>query len=152
MFATRLLGVLLVCVSAFAHAAGDAEAVLDMERGLWSAWKAHDLAAIEAVTALDYYSIDEQGPSHAIGLTEIRRDFPTYALKDFKLGPMTARIIAPNTIVIVYNAHIFGSARGKDVSRGVAEASVWTKRLGGKWRNVLLHEVTRSQRDAAVDP
>jgi hypothetical protein len=142
---------LLLFVGANAGATIDTDSVLGFERDLWNAWQRHDLAAIEALTALDYSCVDERGPAGAIGLAEIRRDFAKYDLRDFKLGPMSARVLTPFVITIVYNAHMSGSSDGKDVSRGVAEASTWVKR-NGRWRNVLLHEITRAERDGAVDP
>lgn len=146
----RCLPMLLVLAVGAARA-DDTDTVIGMERALWVAWRAHDLKAIEAVTAPDYYSVNEEGPAHAIGLAQIRKDFADYALRDFRLGGMVARVIAPDAIVVVYNAHMTGSAAGKDLSRGVAEASVWAKR-GGAWRNVLLHEVTRARHEDGVDP
>lgn len=144
-------GFVLLLAAANASATPDTDAVIALENGLWGAWQRHDLAAIEAVIALDYYKVEERGPADAIGLAEIRRDFPKYQLRDYKLGPISARVLTPFVITLVYNAHLSGSIGGKDISRGVAEASTWVKR-NGRWRNVLLHEITRAERDAGVDP
>ena len=125
--------------------------VAALEKALWAAWKAHDLRPIARLTAPDYYSISEDGPARAIGLADLKRVFPDARIRDYRLGQMVARRIGSDSIVVVYNAHIFGSYEGKDLSRGVAEASAWVRR-NGAWRNVLLHEITRTTRDSEVDP
>ncbi|HEY4640136.1 MAG TPA: nuclear transport factor 2 family protein [Thermoanaerobaculia bacterium] len=122
--------------------------VLRGERQLWDAWKHRDRATFEKLTAPDYACVSEDG---VLGLEQIRTMFATAHLSDYRLGKMVARRISADSIVVVYNAHMVGEADGKDVSRGVSEASVWARR-GGEWRNVLLHEVTRSTREAGVDP
>jgi hypothetical protein len=129
----------------------DLAQVVRLERSLWNAWKALDENTIVRLSAADYYSISEEGPGKAVGLAEIKQDLRVAHIKDFRLGEMAARRLGPDTIFVGYNAHIFGSASGKDISRGVAEGSIWVRR-DGHWLNVVLHEVTRSTRDPAVDP
>jgi ketosteroid isomerase-like protein len=131
--------------------AADVEQVIAAERALWEAWRQRDLQTIERLTAEDYYTVDEDGPAGAWGLSDIRDNFDRFALEQYRLGDIEARIISPDVIVLVYNAYISGRYDGEDISRGVAEASVWTKR-DGRWLNVLLHEVSRARRDEAVDP
>lgn len=131
--------------------AADVEQVIAAERALWEAWRQQDLQMIERLTAEDYYTVDEEGPAGAWGLADIRDNFDRFALAEYRVGDIEARVISESVIVLVYNAYIIGTYEGEDISRGVAEASVWAKR-DGRWLNVLLHEVSRARRDEAVDP
>jgi len=149
-----LVAVLLATACGSARSAvpdPDLAKVVTLEKALWNAWKTLDQNTIIRLSATDYYSINEEGPDKAVGLAEIKQDLRVAHITDFKLGPMAARRLGPDTIFVGYNAHIFGSASGKDISRGVAEGSIWVRR-DGRWLNVVLHEVTRSSRDPAVDP
>lgn len=130
---------------------GELEQVIAAELALWEAWRNRDLPTIERLTAEDYYTVDEEGPSSAWGLAEIRENFDRFTLADYRVGDIEARAISPSVIVLVYNAHISGTFDGEDISRGVAEASVWAKR-DGRWLSVLLHEISRIRRDEALDP
>jgi hypothetical protein len=147
-------GALLVIALALATCTRDdnsEQMVIAGERQLWDAWKHRDRATFEKLTAADYYCISEDGPDQAEGLAQIRNMFDTAHLRDYRLGKIVARRISPDSIVVVYNAHMFGDVNGKDVSRGVSEASVWARR-GGEWRNVLLHEATRTTHEVGIDP
>ena len=148
-----LIGFALAVAASGAKAgdSADVRRILDLEHQTWDAWKRHDLPALEHLTAPDYYSVSEDGPDHAIDLAWIRDKFPHAHLRDYRLGKIAARVLTRDSVVLVYNAHLFGDDDGKDFSRGVSETSVWVRR-NGAWRNVLLHEVTRATRDAEVDP
>lgn len=126
-------------------------AVIGYERGLWEAWKTHNLARLEELTAPDYFSVDETGPENAIGLEDIRKSWPIFQLKEYRIGNIVARRISPDSIGLFYNAHIYGLINGKELNRPVSEGSIWVKR-DGKWLNVILHEITRTKNDPAVDP
>ena len=125
--------------------------LLASERALWEAWKQHDWGTVAKLSTSDYYSISEEGPLKAVGLEDLKAQFPDTKIKDYRLGKMVVRRVSSDCVVLVYNAHIFGTYSGKDLSRGVAEASVWVRR-GGHWQNALLHEITRPTHDPEVDP
>lgn len=124
--------------------------MIDYERELWEAWKRQDLSTIERLTAPDYYTVSEHGPEQAVGIDEIRADFARYHLREYRLGQVAARQLSPDVIALIYNAYVSATFDGEDISREVAEASIWVRREG-KWLNVLLHEITRPGFDRLLD-
>lgn len=141
-----LVGVFFGALAATVHAqaapgkATDAETeqVLRMERELWDGWKRHDLAAIKSRTAADYLSVSETGDT---SWQDIEKGFDDYTLESFSLGPIRSLRVSRDVIVLSYPAEIKGSFAGKDVSRRVAESTIWARR-NGRCLNVFLHEIT----------
>lgn len=151
---SRWIWLFAVCGSAIGAAAepsGDAAQVIAHERELWAAWKAHRLETIVRLSVPEYVCLSEDGPDSALTLERIKADFDAYELQDYRLGRIELRRVAPDTLILVYNAHLSGRDHGKALDRAVAEASVWVRR-DGAWRNAMLHEVTRGNHDPAVDP
>jgi Domain of unknown function (DUF4440) len=112
--------------------------VLALEKRLWEGWRHHDLSAIRSRTAPDYLSVSETGYS---SWPEIEKGFTDYKLESYSLGPMRALRVSRDVIVLSYPSEIHGSYAGEDVSRRVAESTIWTRR-NGRWMNVYLHEIT----------
>jgi uncharacterized protein DUF4440 len=136
----KALAVLSLVLTGLPPLASDREVrdVLALEKFLWEGWRRHDLAAIRSRTATDYLSVSETGYS---SWPEIEKGFDEYRLESYSLGPMRALRVSPDVIVISYPAEIHGSWAGKDVSRHVAESTIWVRR-DGRWMNVYLHEIT----------
>lgn len=132
--------VLLLATFQPVTASSEVREVLALEKGLWEGWHRHDLAAIRSRTASDYLSVSETGYS---SWPDIEKGFGDYKLDSYSLGPMRALRVSSGVIVLSYSAEIHGSWAGKDVSRRVAESTIWTRRQG-RWMNVYLHEITVS--------
>ena len=146
----KAIAVLFLLASNFHPVTADSEIreVLALEKGLWEGWHRHDLAAIRSRTASDYLSVSETGDS---SWTEIEKGFGDYKLDSYSLGPMRALRVSRGVIVLSYSAEIRGSWAGKDVSRHVAESTIWTRRQG-RWMNVYLHEITVSTPPSSSGP
>ena len=118
----------------------DVTEVTTLEKGLWEAWHNHDLDSILHQTASDYVCVTEDKD---ITLSEIVRDFERFRLVHYSLGTMTVRRLTGDSVVVTYRAEMEVTVEGKNVTRQLAEASVWVRRKG-QWHNALLHEVTVS--------
>jgi len=115
--------------------------VLRLERAMWEAWKRRDLDTIRRLTAPDYRTVSEAGPEKAGGFDDVIRSFPKFHIRDYHLGEMVPQVVAPGVVVVMYGARIEGTYGDEDISREVAEASVWVRR-DGRFLNVTLHEIT----------
>ena len=112
--------------------------IVKLERDMWEAWHKHDLAALEALTSPDYVTVNEFGRST---WAEVKAGFDDATLNGFTLGEMNTVRVSRDVIVVSYPAEIRGTYKGADISRKVAECSVW-RREKGRWRNLFLHEIT----------
>lgn len=112
--------------------------VIKLERDMWEAWHKHDLATLKTLTSPDYVTVSESGQST---WPEVEAAFGDFVLSGFSLGEIRALRVSRDVVVISYPAQIHGTYKGTDVSRSVAECSVW-RREKGRWRNVFLHEIT----------
>jgi hypothetical protein len=121
-------------------AVADAEAshIIELERAMWDAWHTRDLATLRALTSQDYVTVNEFGQST---WPEVEAAFGDVVLSGFSLGEIRALRVSKDVIVVSYPAEIHGTYKGTDMSRRVAECSVWRQEKG-HWRNVFLHEIT----------
>lgn len=123
-----------------ADAKVDAETahLVKLERDMWEAWRTRDLKALAALTSPEYVTVNENGRST---WAEVREAFTDVTLQSYTLGEMTPTRVSADVVIITYPAEIKGSYKTFDMSRKVAECSIW-RREKGAWRNVFLHEVT----------
>ena len=112
--------------------------ITQLERDMWEAWRKHDLDALRALTSPDYVTVNEFGRST---WAEVEAGFGDATLNGFTLGEMNTVRVSRDVILLSYPAEIQGTFKGADISRKVAECSVW-RREKGRWRNVFLHEIT----------
>jgi hypothetical protein len=120
----------------------DVRAVMALERTLWQAWRNGDSATIARLSDPAYQSIAEGSLG---GLSEVLRDVRATHLVSYTLGPMAPLRVTRDVIVLNYRGYMqakyVAGEREIDVSRPVAESSIWVRRAG-EWRNVMLHETT----------
>jgi ketosteroid isomerase-like protein len=112
--------------------------IVKLERDMWEAWRKHDLPALRALTSSDYVTVNEFGRST---WAEVEGSFGDASLESYTLGDIDPIRVSRDVILLSYPAEIHGTYKGADISRKVAECSVW-RREQGRWRNVFLHEVT----------
>jgi Domain of unknown function (DUF4440) len=108
----------------------DVSNIMKLERQVWEAWQKHDLPALKTLTARDYLSVNETG---ATTWSQVEAAFADFELSSFTLGEMHALRVSRDVVIISYPAEIHGSVNGLDVSRTVAECSVWRRQnVAGK--------------------
>jgi len=116
---------------------GIEQLMIENEKAVWAAAKAHDVARFEHVVAEDARMIFESGvftrAGYLSGLAD--RTITDFALSDFV-------VVHPNpqTAIVIYKASRSGTYKGQPFPPAtVREASVWVKRAG-RWVAVLNQE------------
>lgn len=112
--------------------------IVKLERDMWEAWHNRDLEALRALTSSDYVTVNEFGRST---WAEVEAGFGDVTIETFTLGEMTPLRVSRDVILVSYPAEIHGTYKGANISRKVAECSVW-RREKGRWHNLYLHEIT----------
>lgn len=117
------------------------KSLISKEKKLWEAWKTHNRATWELLTANDYIYLGDDGKKTRL---EVSKDFEgDVVLNDYNiLDSMQCISISPDVRILTYNAKIEGTIKGKPAQRIEMEASVWAKR-NGVWKNIFLHEVEK---------
>jgi len=136
-----LMATLVPCANAQRVTNGadpDVAKVMQYEREMWEAWQKKNLPALKALTSADYVTVSEIGEAT---WKEVEAAFPDTEIRGYTIGDMSAVRVTDDVIILSYPAEIRGSYKTTDLSRKVAECSVW-RREKGKWMNLYLHEVT----------
>jgi hypothetical protein len=109
--------------------------IIGKSRETWEAYKSRNVAAMKALTAEDYASYSQAGPSN------LQQDIATidkltiesYTLDDPKVSKVTKDVA-----ILRYKCDLKGSFDGKPF-RPVYATEVWVNR-GGKWQIVSYSE------------
>jgi hypothetical protein len=115
----------------------DVATVKDLEIRLWEAWRTHDHAVWQSLTAPEYVCTDG---AIRYDYKDIDQMFHDGRLEQYKTTAMQVDRITADVLVVTYRAWMKGTLKGKPFERNVAECSVWVRR-NGKWLNAVLDEV-----------
>ena len=104
-------------------------------RETWEAYKSKNIAAIKALTAEDYVSYTQAGPSN------LQQDIATIdklTIENYTLDEPKVSMLTKDVAILRYKCDLKGSFDGKPFVP-VYAIEVWVKR-GGKWQIVSYSE------------
>ena len=114
------------------------EALIALEKQIWTLIKQRDLKAYAGLMADDYYEIFPEGEVYTKG--QVLKFFENeFVLKEYSLGGFQVVMLNREAGIVVYKASVQGVNKGKDEAYRVACVSGWARR-GGKWLNVFYQE------------
>ena len=103
--------------------------MIDNSRATWEAYKSRNVAAIKALTAEDYVSFTQEGPSN------LQQDIDTIGkltIDAFTIDEPKVTWATKDVAILRYKCNLKGSFDGKPF-KPVYATEVWVNR-GGKWR------------------
>lgn len=109
--------------------------LIDNSRATWEAYKSKNVAAIKALTAEDYVSYTQAGPSN------LKQDVETIGkltIESFSIDEPKVTWATKDVAILRYKCNLKGSFDGKPF-KPVYATEVWVNR-GGKWRIVSYQE------------
>jgi hypothetical protein len=112
--------------------------VLNLEKLAWELAKKRDSATLGKLLAEDYTEIIDDGVFDKANLLAYLKDvtLSRYSLTGFKV-----KKLAPNAVLLVYQASEVGEYKGSGFQADNNVASLWIKR-GKAWQNVLFQETS----------
>jgi hypothetical protein len=112
--------------------------ILNLEKLAWELAKRRDLATLGKLLAEDYTEIIDDGVFDKANLLAYLKDvtLSRYSLTGFKV-----KKLAPNAVLLVYQASEVGEYKGSGFQADNNVASLWIKR-GKAWQNVLFQETS----------
>jgi hypothetical protein len=147
-FVVILLAAMIPCIaqtdatkSKPKHADGNPsdQVLIDNSRATWEAYKSKNIAAIKALTAEDYVSYTQAGPSN------LQQDIDTIdklTIESFSIDEPKVTWVTKDVAILRYKTDLKGSFDGKPFKPAYA-TEVWVNR-GGKWRIVSYTETPLS--------
>ncbi len=108
---------------------------IDNSRSTWEAYKSRNIAAIKALTAEDYVSYTQAGPSN------LQQDIATIeklTIESFTIDEPKVTWVTKDVAILRYKCDLKGSFDGK-AFKPVYATEVWVKR-GSKWRIISYTE------------
>jgi len=109
--------------------------VIDNSRATWEAYKSRNAAAIKALTAKEYASYTQAGPSN------LQQDIDTIeklTIESFTIDEPKVTWATKDVAILRYQCDLKGSYEGKTF-KPVYATEVWVNR-GGKWQIVSYQE------------
>jgi hypothetical protein len=109
--------------------------VIDSSRSTWQAYKSRNVAAIKALTAEEYVSYTQAGPSN------LQQDIDTIeklTIESFTIDEPKVMWATKDVAILRYKCDLKGSFDGKPF-KPVYATEVWVNR-GGKWWIVSYQE------------
>ena len=123
-----------------AKPAGHSEQMLvDKSRAVWEAYKGRNTAAMRALTADEYVSHTQAGPSN------LKQDIDTIeklTIEAFTIDDPNVTWVTKDVAILNYKCDLKGSFEGKPF-KPVYATEVWVNR-GGKWRIISYTETPLS--------
>jgi ketosteroid isomerase-like protein len=113
--------------------------LIDNSRATWEAYKSRNVAAIKALTAEDYVSYTQEGPSN------LKQDVETIGrltIESFTIDEPKVSWATKDVAILRYKCNLKGSFDGKPF-KPIYATEVWVNR-GGKWRIVSYQETPLS--------
>jgi hypothetical protein len=120
---------------AHAGAAASDQMIVENSRAVWEAYKTRNTANIKALTADDYVSYTQAGPS------TLQQDLDTIGkltIENYSIDEPKVTWATKDVAILRYKCDLKGSFDGK-AFRPVYATEVWVNR-GGKWRIVSYSE------------
>jgi ketosteroid isomerase-like protein len=111
------------------------QAIINKSKETWEAYKSKNIAAIKALTAEDYVSYTQGGPSN------LQQDIATIeklTIESYTLDDPKVSMATKDVAILRYKCDLKGSFDGKPFSP-VYATEVWVNR-GGKWQIVSYSE------------
>ena len=111
------------------------QAIINKSKETWEAYKSKNIAAIKALTAEDYVSYTQAGPSN------LQQDIATIeklTIESYTLDDPKVSMATKDVAILRYKCDLKGSFDGKPFSP-VYATEVWVNR-GGKWQIVSYSE------------
>jgi ketosteroid isomerase-like protein len=111
--------------------------LIDNSRATWEAYKARNIAGIKALTASDYVSFTQAGPSN------LQQDIDTIdklTIESFSVDDPKVTWATKDVAILRYKCDLKGSFDGKPF-KPIYATEVWVNR-GGKWQIVSYSETT----------
>jgi hypothetical protein len=113
--------------------------LIDNSRATWEAYKSRNVGAMKALTAEDYGSYTQAGPSN------LQQDIDTIAkltIESFSIDDPKVTWASKDVAILRYKCNLKGSFDGKPF-KPVYATEVWVNR-GGKWKIVSYQETPLS--------
>jgi uncharacterized protein DUF4440 len=117
-----------------ATGSGD-QMLVDNSRAVWEAYKGRNVAGIKALTAPEYGSYTQGGPSN------LQQDIDTIAkltIESFSIDEPKVSWVTKDVAILRYKCDLKGSFEGK-AFKPVYATEVWVNR-GGKWQIISYQE------------
>jgi uncharacterized protein DUF4440 len=102
--------------------------IIDNSRAVWEAYKSRNIAAIKALTAKEYVSYTQAGPSN------LQQDIDTIdklTIESYTINEPKVTWVTKDVAILRYKCDLKGSYEGKQFGT-VYATEVWVNR-GGKW-------------------
>jgi hypothetical protein len=131
------LQALLVCGEIRADD-GTADALVNLEKRSWEAWKAQDPAFFRDFLSDDHFDLGSRGPVPKAAIVPFVAS-RACEVKSYSLGDFRVTILDAGSAVVMYRAEQETSCAGKPVPSPAWVSSVYAKRAG-RWTNVLFHQ------------
>ncbi len=109
--------------------------LIDNSRATWEAYKSRNIAAMKALTADDYVSYSQAGPSN---LPQDIATIDKLTIESYTIAEPKVTWVTKDVAILRYRCDLKGSYDGKPF-RPVYATEVWVNR-GGKWRIVSYQE------------
>ena len=114
------------------------QAIVENSRSTWEAYKSRNVAAIKALSAEEYVSYTQEGPSN------LQQDIDTIGkltIEAFSVDDPKVTWATKDVAILRYKCDLKGSYDGKPF-KPVYATEVWVNR-GGKWRILTYAETPR---------
>ncbi|HSB15735.1 MAG TPA: nuclear transport factor 2 family protein [Bryobacteraceae bacterium] len=111
------------------------QVLVDSSRTTWEAYKSRNISAMKAVTAPEYVSFTQAGPSN------LQQDIDTIqklTIESYSLDDPKVTWLTKDVAILRYKCDLKGSFDGK-LFKPVYATEVWVNR-GGKWQIVSYQE------------
>jgi hypothetical protein len=128
-----------LCVAQTKRASDNDKLLIDNSRATWEAYKNRDIAAIKSLTADEYVSYSQTGPSN------LQQDIETIGkltIESFTIDEPKVTWATKDVGILRYRCNLKGSFEGKPF-KPVYATEVWVNR-GGKWRIISYSETVVS--------
>ena len=110
--------------------------VINLEKLAWELAKKKDRGSLGKLLSEDYTEIIDDGVFDKAHLLAYLNDV---TLTRYSLSDVKVKKLAPNVVLLVYQAAVAGEYKGSGFQADNNVASLWMNR-GGTWQNVLFQE------------
>ncbi len=135
LIAIALLAVASIAIAQAKTKSNPDKMIVEKSRATWEAYKNRNVGAMKALTADDYRSYSQTGPSNLKDdiATIAKLNIESYSIDDPKVSWVTKDVA-----ILRYKCNLKGSYDGKPYAP-VYATEVWVNR-GGKWQIVSYQE------------
>jgi Domain of unknown function (DUF4440) len=131
------------CESSAHDRNGTREALIDLEKQSWQAWKDHDAGFFQNFLADDHLEIFSNGPINKEAVVRTVGS-KVCLVENYSIDQFSVSLIGDDTGIVTYHAAQTTTCNGQPVPSPVWATSVYAKR-GGRWVNVLYEQTTAAK-------